>query len=582
MQSFFITKSEWQKGSNESNVLGQGALVGVDTYSKKGVLRLAKKSSTVTQVTVGATGATGMLSYYGTSGYPTFFEITSQGSITWAQLGEGSVINSTDGGNTWNDTAFPTGATGTVVGCSGNGLIGFQDYLFAFANSKIYFTNGNSPTGGWTDWTDTKVLGDMNALNATPINAPHFPFLFPNNRGVYFCNGGSIGFFGQNGTTAFSPTGVTGTDFLYNGNALQLPSLTYVTTNLNFLPPNNLAIVAYPYRNPTQDGVILTWDTVSPNKFSPPLRIFGNSLATGAGTTGGIKQIYNRNQVLYIVAGGNHAIYETNASSWNLLEDIGLYSSVRDYASTPDSAESDLPVFYNSFPAAITILGNKLLTGTAPLTNAGVISTYPPASYGIFPVGVWSVAFLPDGSHSTQCEFSLPVGNSTISPSGSGNYAKITALAPVNISGSSTNQIMVGYTYKAPNSVLNQSGIALVDMLKYIDNINYVSIESPLYEIGTALNPETVSSIEINLVKNLLSAQTIDVYYRTSLSVGWTAVTGNGGNFTGTFTGDNTSNFYQVTDNNIGKTQFIQFRVRMATTSDNPNSSPEIRSVKIT
>lgn len=543
--SIFI--NNFQKGSKENANIGLANLVGIDTYSKKGVAKLSKKS-------VATTGFTGA---------PTGFETTSTGTYIWAQLSDGGVQYSADGGVTWQatNTAFP-------VAGHGNGIIQFQQFIFAFIDAKIYYWKdtagaygGNPTAGAWVDWTGS--VGAITSLGASPITAPHCPLLYPNNRVVYFGNGGTIGSFGQVGTTAFNPAGVLNTDFTFNGNALVLPSLTYVVTNLSFLPPSSLAIGVYPYTAAPQYGELITWDTTSTNKFSPGLRLFSNATTAVGGITGGIKQLINRNQVLYAAMGGGHTIYETNGSTYNLLEDIGLYSNVR----SASGDEVDYPVFFNSYPGAITVVGNKLLTGTATMNNT---ATYPPAGYGIFPVGVWSITFDSDGTNTTQCEYVLPLENTTVSPPSNGNYAKITALYSVGAS-ASTGQILIGFSYNSSGTGA-VNGIALVDLYKYIDNIAHTAIESELFEIGTALVPKTVNTIEINFSKRLGSGETFDVSYRTGLDRNWTVIQ--------LFTGDGTQTSYHIDSNPIGATQMLQLRVRMATASGTAGT-PELKTVKI-
>lgn len=575
----FINK--FQKGSNESANLGQGSLVGIDTYSKKGVAILAKKSTIVT------TNFTAQ---------PHFIETSQAGTYTWVQCADGSVLYSADGGNTWQATATPFPSTGSQ---NGNGLKLFQNFMFAWTDTKIYYwkdtgiISGSDPTAGaWVDWTTTKSLGLLQNFQIDPIAGLHFPELFPNNRAIYFGNGNAggtsnatagictIGLFGQVGSTLFNPGGTINVDFLWNGGVLTLPSYTYTIGSLNFLPPSSLAICVNAYQNPSQGSFVITWDTVSANKFTPPIQIFSNSLAQPSGssiTTAGIKQVYNRNQVLYSVTGGNHSIYETNGSSFNLLEDIGLYSNVR----FNTGSETDIPVYFNSYPQAICVVGNKLLTGVATMTNT---DQYPPNialgnNMGLFPIGVWSIAFNLDGSHTTQCEFSLPKGNVLISPDETGYYAKITCIRPIpqttGATGTPTNQLAIGYGYKTINENSGNAtfGVAVVDLYKYIDNLAYTAIESELFEIGTAINPQTVNLIEVNLVKNLMVGHSIDISYRTGQDQAWTVID--------TYTGDGTKNYYHTDSNPIGATQFVQLRVRMASGAPNPTYSPQLKTVTL-
>lgn len=577
MKQVFINKFE--KGSNESSQLGIASIVGFDTYSKKGILRLAKKSS--------------LYSGGAFTSYPTFCDTSAGGQYIWVQLADGSVLYSSDGGTNFQatNTAFSGGGTG-------NGMIFFQNFMFAWNITKIYYwkdtaTNSgfNPSSGAWVDWTTTKTLGTLQNFTTDPISGLHFPFLYPNNKGVYFGNGGaggtsnantgtsgtssSVGFFGQVGTTPFNPAGTIGVDFFWNNGILQLPSSTWTVGSINFLPPTNLAISVNKDNEPAVGADLITWDTVSSNKFSPPLRIYSDINSTDSGSiSAGIKQLWNRNQVLYAITGGNHTVYETNGSSFNLLENISLYSNIR----ADGGGESDYPVFFNSFPSAICILGNKLLTGVAPMTNNST-SNYPPSGNGFFPVGVWSIAFNKDGSHSTQCEYVIPEGTSLTSPTGSSDFLKITCVKPVSIGngGTSTNQLLIGFAFH--NTVLGDTfGVSLVDLYKYVDNINYTALESELFEIGTYLNPKQIGNIEINFVKKLKTGQTFDLAYRVGIENDWINIPYEGGPIA---TGDNTKNSYAYTSNAIGAVQFIQFRFRMATNSENATNSPELRSITI-
>lgn len=556
-KSIFI--NNFQKGASENPNIGYGAVVGMDIYTKKGVVMLAKKSSTV----------------YNMSGneYPTFFAVSALGTTWWAQTNRGNVYyTSSATASGWTDGAFPTGATG---GVSGNGMIFFQNYIFAFSNTSIYYTASTTPTAGtWVNWTDTKALGALHSFSAfatSPITALHYPFLYPSNKGVYFGNassGGVIGFFGQNGTTTFDPSGVTGTAFLYNNSAFTPGSNTYAAGVINFLPPSNLAIASYAFQDPASADLI-TWDTVSSNKFSPPLRLPSAQLAdsTGIPINAGIKQMANRNQVLYCIAGGNHTIYETNSSSFNLIDSINLFSNVRAKA----GGETSLPPFFNSFPQAIAVMGNKIITGVSTPPDTSIYT-----SGGIFPLGAWSITFNRDGTKSTQCEYMFPsitLGvvpqNTTVGPTGANNYAYISALYPVG-----TNKLLMGYAWKDSNvSATASSGIALVDTVNYITDITKVALESPLFEIGTALNPQAVNNIEVLFVKNLLANESFTLDYRTSLSDDWTRIM--------TVVADGTTNYYQLTENSIGAVQYLQLRFRMAASGDTPTNTPYLRNIII-
>lgn len=556
-KSIFI--NNFEKGADENPNIGYGAVVGMDIYTKKGVVMLAKKSSTV----------------YNLQGneYPTFFAVSGLGTTWWAQTNRGNVYyTSSATASGWADASFPTGATG---GVSGNGMIFFQNYIFAFSNTSIYYTASSTPTAGtWINWTDTKALGSLHSFSSfatSPITALHYPFLYPSNRGVYFGNassGGVVGFFGQNGTTAFNPAGVTGTDFLYNNSAFNPGNNTYAVGVLNFLPPSNLAIAAYAFQDPSSADLI-TWDTISANKFSPPLRLPSAQLADSSGVpiNSGIKQMANRNQVLYCISGGNHSIYETNSSSFNLIDSINLFSNVR----ARGGGETALPPFYNAFPQAICVMGNKIITGTSTPPDNSIYT-----GGGIFPMGAWSITFNRDGTKSTQCEYQLPTitlggtqQNTTVSPTGASNYGYVTAIYPVG-----TNKLLMGYAWKNTNvSATASSGIALISTTDYITDLGKTSLESPLFEIGTALNPQAINNIEILFVKKLLANEAFQLDYRTSLADDWTEIT--------TVVADGTTNYYQITENSIGAVQYLQLRFRMSASGDTPTNTPYLRNIII-
>ncbi len=208
-------------------------------------------------------------------------------------------------------------------------------------------------------------------------------------------------------------------------------------------------------------------------------------------------------------------------------------------------------------------MGNKMLTGVATPTNT---STYPPASSGIYPIGVWSIAFNPDGTKSTQCEFTLPTGGIT-SPAGNGNYAKITMIQPLG-----AGKFAVGF---GVNNTSLSAGVAIVDSYAFIDDRTLTALESPMYEIGTPLTPTVVNTIQVNLVKNLLSGQQIVVQYRTRFDANFTTIK--------QILGDGTTNQYKITANAIGPTRYVQFKVQAATggSGQNPNETMEIRNIII-
>ena len=76
-----------------------------------------------------------------------------------------------------------------------------------------------------------------------------------------------------------------------------------------------------------------------------------------------------------------------------------------------------------------------------------------------------------------------------------------------------------------------------------------------------------------------MTSQTITVYYRTGFDQDFALITN--ADFNGTFTGDGTTNAYQITNNNIGAVQFIQLRIEMATGGSNLTYTPQLKTITL-
>ena len=563
-QSIFV--NNFQEGTSQSPNLGIGAIVGMDAYAKPGAVILGKKISSTYQ--------------FGSAGeYATYMDISNSSNATpsiaissrlWVQTSLGNVYYSDNYGSTFTAATF----TGTPPAAAhGNGLIVYEDYVFAFYDDEIWVTDAthkaDSAAPNFAQWK-TGVQNGTQQSHTSPIPTNHFPYLFPNQRGVYFANNNCVGFFGQvfpvgsSTPTAFNPWGTINTDYQYANIILTLPS-NYCVNTLDFISPSSLAIGANNISS-GQEADIMTWDTQSANKFSAPIKMFSGVNINGSQ---GVKQLVNRHNVLYATVGGNHAFYETNGSTANIIADFSLYSVIRDGLASANGGEYPVPVYFNSFPSAIAVAGNKILTGTGASANN---SYYPSADTGIFPCGVWSVYFNNDGSTLEQMEYSIPflgalaIG-SISSFAASTDFSAITAIKPL-----ANGQLAVGWASMFGGSITT-GNISVFDNVAYVTDLTLTSLESPMYEIGTALNPTVPGNIEINLIKNLLAGQTIEVSYRTSNDQDWTVIP------TGTFTGDGTRNYYSVQEHGISATRYIQLRIRMSTGSPNGNSTPELRNV---
>lgn len=510
MSTLFI--NEFQKGSKENANIGLGNLVGVETYSKKGVAQLTRDSFKVSGSVV--------------IDLPVYFAALDDTTI-FAQGNQSHVYKSTDAGNTWTDISNPPS-----IGDGGQGLIVFEGYVFAFHGSKIDYLSSPYGVGNWTTNWKTGLIG-----------SPHFAFIFPNDNFVYFANANKIGKIGFGTATVFNPGGVQNTDYFYNDARLTLPSF-YNVNCISFLPVNFLALGTSSNTN-TEVADIILWNPAL-NTYETPLRLYSQAIIG----ENGVRQIINRNNVLYAVTGGSHSIFATNGTTFNLVADLSLYSNIRKVT----GAQSQEPVFMNPRYAAIDVFGNKLLTGVA-ITN-GI--TYSP-NYGLFPCGVWSVAFTDEGE-SFQCEYTLSTNQIN---SAAFNFF-VGALKCIG-----SNKTLIGW------QSAGDTGIDLVSTTDFQNDISTVLIESEMMEIGTPLEPATVQTIQLNLTRNLMTGQTIQVNYRTAFEQDWVALQ------TFTVAQDGASTGYKVVTNPIGATQFLQLQIQMATNTPNIISSPELRTVII-
>lgn len=559
--SLFI--NNFQGGASQSPNLGIGAIVGMDAYSKPGAIILGK-------------GITNTFSSFGSLGeYPTYVDFSGNQSgffaqRVWVQTAIGTIYYSDNYGvttPTWTQVVVASAPVG-----SGNGLICFQDggnpYVFIFFDTQIWYAQSN--LASYTSSSFIQWKTGLVGLSTSPIANNHFPYLFPNQHGIYFANANQVGFFGAvypigaTAPTAFNPAGTINTDYQYSGSLFSLPS-NYSINTLDFLSPSSLAIGANNVQS-GQEADIFTWDTISANKFSAPIKIFSGVNVNG---TQGVKQLVNRQNILYAAVGGNHAFYSTNGATLNIIADFSQYSVVRDGLYATNGAEYPVPVFYNSFPSAVAVSGNRILTGTGTSVNN---SYFPASNVGVFPTGVWSVYFNNDGSTLEQMDYVIPFNPSAnigavSSFSTTGDYAAITVVKPLP-----TGQLLVGWVTKF-GAGAGIGNITIFDSVKYITDLTLTSLESPMYEIGSALNPEVPGTIEINLVKTLLAGQQIEVSYRTSNDKDWSVIA--------TFAGDGTTNAYAIDEHGIGLTRYLQIRIRMCTGSPNLNSTPELRNIII-
>jgi hypothetical protein len=506
-QPIFI--NTYQKGSQENANLGIGKLVGVETYSKKGVAQLSRIA-----VKVSGNVVTGRVDY---------IVVSDDEDIIYAQDNDGEVYQSTDAGNTWNNISSGTAG-------NGNGLVWYEGFLFSFIGTIIEYWDGAT-------W---------NPFETGLENVDHPTFVFPNDNSVYFGNDDKVGKIGFGTAPVFDPGGTSGVDYFFSADRLQLPSL-YRVRSISFL---NINYVALGTSSPVNDQVadVILWNPTL-STFETPLRLYSQAQQG----ENGVMQLINRNNLLYAVTGGSHSVFETNGTTFRLIADISLHSDIRQIG----GAQAQIPVFIRPRSGAIDVLGNKLLTGVG---TPGDIGDYP-TGYGLFPVGVWSVAFTEDGE-AVQCEYTISTGNVV-------GIARleITAIKVLN-----SNKILVAW-----RDGNNTYGIDMISTNSFQTDIGTVFIESEMMEIGTPLEPAVIQTVQLNFPRLFLEGQVARINYRTAFNQNFTQLQTFTLGTDGPNTGQNSG--YKNTTNPIGATKYVQFQIQMATNNTNIIWSPELRNV---
>lgn len=506
-QSAFI--NNFQKGSSENANIGNGVFVGVETYSKKGIAQLTKDTVKVSGSVV--------------VDLPLF--IAFQDSDTcYVQGDTGRVYKGTTvttSFDTWQEISPSS------LG-AGHGLAFYEGYLFAFRGTSIDIYDPMSIT----PWTQGWKTGIFNGIAC--------PFIFPNDNSLYFGNGNRVGRIGLGTSPTFNPFGTLVIDYSYDDSRLILPSF-YQASSLSFLPINYMAIGTSSASNSQVADLILWNPTLS--TYETPLRLYSQARKG----ENGIKQLINRNNVLYAVTGGDHNIYATNGVTFNQVANLSLYSNIR----KTTGMQAQVPVFMNPKVSAIDIFGNKLLTGVSTPSDI----SYYPSGYGLFPCGIWSVAFQADGN-SVQCEYTIS-DNTVVAVNKQFSVGFLKCI--------DSNQTLVGWQDGT------SYGIDIVSTLNFQHDIDAVMIESEMMEIGTPLNPETISNIQLNTTRTLIDGQAVEFNYRTGFDQDFQPLY--------TFTSaNNYDNGYKIPANAIGATRFLQLQVQMATVTYT-ETSPEIRNI---
>lgn len=546
----------WAKGTNENANIGTGVFLGVETYSTKGVAKLTKDTTKVSGSVV--------------TDLPIYFTEATP-LIRFAQGDTGKIYKSIDGGNTWTDITN-AGSSG-----QGEGLMYYFGFVFAFRGTQIDYLSSPYTAADWTSGWKTN-----NPSNFPLITGQHFPFINPGDGKLYFGNGNYVGLISyvtdpSNNTQSINPAGTIGVDYLYstgpsndeNGTlvfGLVLPQ-TYNVNCISFLPNNYLALgTGYSGVGPDDSisDVILWNPTIQ--TYNSPLRLYANGVTTGGTGYGGIGQIINRNNVLYAVTIGNQAVFQTNGQSFGLVADLSLFTTSRFVtAGNTNGIQSTSSILLSNYPSAIAVQGNKLLTAASTSGINGLL----PTGYGIFPIGVWTIGFTEEGPAASvsqgktiQCEFPLSSGIVC------SNSFSIGAISPI-----SNGQILVGW-FDGTNY-----GIDKTEFVNYQNDPSVVQIESQMMEIGTPLEPTTITTIQINVVRSLVQGQEIIINYRSAFDQPYTPVPA--GTFNVNSGNIQNNNSLKCVISDLGATKYLQLRIDLST--DNPNLvwTPEIRNVII-
>lgn len=362
----------------------------------------------------------------------------------------------------------------TLTSGTGNGLVVWKDYLFAFRSAKIdvYGPLSSSPT--WSNDWQTITAGD------------HYAIVGQDNI-LYFCNGKNIGSLKE--VTTFNPA--TGGTFTFNASALDLPENVISYTLEEF--GQQIAIGTNNYK-------VYFWDRVSAS-FALPLRVSDKITYS---------MLYTNNMLF--IAGGT-SIYIANGS------DIVRVSKIPEELSSLYNFNNQSAVGYIK---NMIRWNDKVYFSLSSETGVG---------------GVWSLDLAsPDGNY--------PIVLESVNSDGSyGSSGSACGASLLFVESEELYWVATGGT----------SGIDVMENTRVWTNYEpYITTQ--WIELGTKIEPYTLSRIEVHTDKAMLASESIKVEYRTSNTT-YSAIE--------TFTGDGaTEDFYKdighISDNKV------QFKISFA------------------
>lgn len=386
---------------------------------------------------------------------------------------------------------------------AGQGLVVWKDYLFVAEGDKI---DVFGPLSGSPTWDD-----DWQSL---PENDGDWqPMLVSKNDGkLYIGSGRYITSIEEVSGQDFDPD--TGGTFTFTSQALDLPE-DYRVKCLTELG-DDLMIGTWQGSNIYDVKVadIFPWDRSS-GSFRKPIQI----------TENGVNSMLSKNGYLYILAGIEGKIYKSNGIyAWPIAQ---ISETISDLSGGK---------YLEPFPGAIINYKDRVFFGVSDGGTSAIAG-----------VGVYSLLETSSGNIITH-EHTISTGNS-----GASNVAKVSALL-----GITRDTLLVGWRDNATY------GIDKTDTSNY--STGYTAyFDSPLYRVGTFLNPRTFTKLDFYLAKELAANEGIRIQYRVNLTDSFTTI----GTYTTTEIGTGEHSFH--TEASIPSCELLQIRVSLTGTTTTPH-----------
>ena len=409
------------------------------------------------------------------------YAVDSRGFVWQASLG-GDLIGITGvwfliTGTGWSGLA-PTNA-------SGNGIAVWKNYLFVFRNQYIDVYGDLSTarsTRAWsTNWKQLYQAAGDQAEHPTWVASNYYLYWGDYNSGSVLAgsvvnNTPYVGYIYETPGSIFAPGTPASYSFVPSG--LRLPQYDRLTsiTELNTL----LAIGG-------SEDKLYFWDEISPTYdfiFIPEI---------------GVHSLLNINNILYIACGNKGNIYLTYGTYAQKILDFSDYLSgfPQYFVTTVDMVKCQGRIFF-------ALTGDILSAGTSPDDQIS----------GIYSLNLVSTA-------GSSLDSTQGAGYTMEYVTNGGYGATLGGL----ITDSTGTWITVGWY----NSVAGTYGVDSYYNSVYVPGIKapqratgYIAqVVSPMYVIGSALEPETAEIFEINLAEPLATGQGAQISFRANSSDTW-------------------------------------------------------------